>query len=128
MAFTDAEILGRKNQILGDMGEPPDGSGFLEQLVSPGIKNIDKLWTDWAARGGSNLDLATLFVKRECWNKLIGATWRGQYIPVGVQHKDLSNMVKFLQSERDTVQEQIDNTPLIGRLNIDWAEPDDSEF
>jgi hypothetical protein len=127
--FTDDEILARKNQILSDLGEPPDGSGFFEQLISPGLKNIDKVWNDWSARGGSNLDLATLFVKRECFNKIIGSIWRGNYVPVGiVQHKDLSDMVKFLQSERDAVQKLIEDTPSIGRINIDWVAPGNDEF
>jgi hypothetical protein len=127
--FTDDEILGKKNLILGDLGEPADGTGFLEQIGADSLRNIDRIWNRESVRAGSNLELAFLFVKKGCLNLTIGSIWRGNYVPVGmVQHKDLSGMVKSLQSERDAVQELINDTPLIGRINIDWAEPGNDEF
>jgi hypothetical protein len=127
--FTSDEIAGKKNLILGDLGEPADGTGFLEQIGADSLRNIDRIWNRESVRAGSNLELAFLLVKKGCLNLTIGSIWRGNYVPVGiVQHKDLSGMVKFLQSERDTVQELINDTPSIGRINIDWAEPGNDEF
>jgi hypothetical protein len=127
--FTDDEISGKKSLILGDLGEPPDGTGYLEQIDIAGKSNIDKVWDRESVRAGSNLELAALFVKKACINLIIGSIWRGNYVPVGiVQSKDLSNMVKFWQDERKAVQEQIDNMPSIGRINLDIYEPDWDEF
>jgi hypothetical protein len=105
--------LGKKNLILGDLGEPPDGSGFLEQLISPdSLRNIDRLWNVSPSGLALTWNWLTCSLRKGCLNLTIGSIWRGNYVPVGiVQHKDLSDMVKFLQSERDAVQELINDTP-----------------
>jgi hypothetical protein len=118
---TLAEIAAKKTLILMEIGEQDANSG-------PVAPNIDALWNAESGKGGSSLELSYLFVKRKALDITIGSIWRGTYIPVGVQHKDLSDMVKFLQSERDAVQELINDTPSIGRINIDWAEPGNDEF
>jgi hypothetical protein len=119
---TTQEITAKKNLILLEIGEQDAVSG-------PVAPNIDALWDAESGKGGASLELSYLFVKRKALDLTIGSVWRGSYIPVGLtQSKDLSGMVKFLQSERDAVQEQIDNYPSIGRINLDIYEPDGDEF
>jgi hypothetical protein len=113
---TDEEILTKKTLILMEIGEF-DASG-------PVAPNIDALWTAESLKGGTDLELQYLFVKRKALDITIGSIWRGNFVPVGsVQHKALDDRSNFLRQLRSDTQKEIDSYVSIATLNLDIYEP-----
>lgn len=125
MAITDDLVAAKKSIILMELGEPPDSSGVLSQAGTGGLTLMDNLWSVESVKGGSDLELGYLYTKRKAIDLLIGAIWRGAYMPVGVvQSKALDDKLTFLQNERKTVQDLIDNYIYAGTFTLDIYEPD----
>lgn len=117
--ITDAQIAVKKNMILMEIGEQDANSG-------PVAPNIDAIWDSESGKGGGDLELCYLYVKRKAIDITIGAIWRGDYIQVGIQNKSLDGKLGFLQAERKTVQDQLNSYIYVGTYTLDIYEPDET--
>jgi hypothetical protein len=118
---TTEEIAAKKSLILMEIGEF-DNSG-------PVAPNIDALWTAESGKGGTDLELQYLFVKRKALDITIGSIWRGNYVPVGaIQHKALDDRTADLRSLRAACQQEIDSYVGVVTFNLDIYEPNPSRY
>jgi exonuclease III len=113
---TQAQITAKKNLILIKLGEQDSNSG-------PIAPNIDAIWEGTYAQGGDDLELQTNIVLLECWDIFIASVMRGEYVPVGTQHKPLEDKLTFYRQMRDAVQAKIDKSVVIATINLDIYEP-----
>jgi hypothetical protein len=113
---TTEEIDAKKTLILMEIGEFDDSG--------PVASNIDALWNAESGKGGTDLELQYLFVKRKALDITIGSIWRGNFVPVGtVQHKALDDRSNFLRQLRSDTQKEIDSYVGLATINLDIYEP-----